>query len=166
MEETLAERESSLISVVYAQLHQTLWDPMKYSLPDSSDHWILLARIVEWVAIFSSRRSSWPRDQTHISDVSCTGWQILYHWTTWEAPTSLEPWVNQLVIICCAKPLTQGVEFTQKGWWKVKKSHLQGSKIESLRMDRAVKYRKEQVTSRSYDGNTNAWKPGWDAPWR
>ena len=86
MEETLDERESSLISIVYAQLHQTLWDPMEYSLPDSSDHWILLARIVEWVAIFSSRRSSWPRDQTHISDVSCIGHQILYHWTTWETP--------------------------------------------------------------------------------
>jgi len=29
-------------------------------------------RILEWVVILSSRRSSWPRDQTHVSYVSCT----------------------------------------------------------------------------------------------
>ena len=27
---------------------------------------------------------SWPRDQIHISCVSCIGRQILYHWGTWE----------------------------------------------------------------------------------
>ena len=32
-----------------------------------------------------SRGSSRPRDQTHVSCVSCTGREILYHWTTWEA---------------------------------------------------------------------------------
>ena len=43
---------------------------------------ILQARILEWVAIFSSRGSSQPRDWTC---VSCIGRQILYHWGTWEA---------------------------------------------------------------------------------
>ena len=43
------------------------------------------ARILEWVAISYSRGSSRPRDQTHVSCVSCTGREILYHWTTWEA---------------------------------------------------------------------------------
>ena len=33
-----------------------------YSLPDSSVHGILQARLLEWVAISSSRGSSWPRD--------------------------------------------------------------------------------------------------------
>ena len=33
-----------------------------------------------------SRVSSWPRDQTCIFCFSCIGRQILYHWTTWEAP--------------------------------------------------------------------------------
>jgi len=42
------------------------------------------ARILEWVAIFYSRGSSWPRDQTQVSYVSCIGRQILYHCTTWE----------------------------------------------------------------------------------
>ena len=37
---------------------------------------------LEWVAISSSRGSSWPRDHTHISYVSCTGRQVLYRWAT------------------------------------------------------------------------------------
>ena len=60
----------------------TLCHPMDYSPPGSSVHGILQARILEWVAISSSRGSSQPRDQMH---VSCTGRRILYHWTTWEA---------------------------------------------------------------------------------
>ena len=38
-----------------------LCHPMDCSLPDSSVHGILQARILEWVAIPFSRRSSWPR---------------------------------------------------------------------------------------------------------
>ena len=36
----------------------TFWDPMGCSLPDSSIHGILQARILEWVAISFSRGSS------------------------------------------------------------------------------------------------------------
>ena len=39
------------------------------------------ARILEWIAIYFSRGSSWPRDWTH---VPCIGKQILYHWATRE----------------------------------------------------------------------------------
>ena len=39
---------------------------MDYSLPGSSDHGILQARILEWVAIPFSRASSQPRDWTHV----------------------------------------------------------------------------------------------------
>ena len=40
---------------------------------------ILQARILEWVAMLSSSRgSSWPKYQTHISCGSCMGRQILY----------------------------------------------------------------------------------------
>ena len=39
---------------------------MVCSLPGSSIHGIFPARIQEWIAISSSRASSWPRDQTHI----------------------------------------------------------------------------------------------------
>ena len=42
-------------------------DPMDCSLPGSSVCGILQARILEWVAISSSRGSSPPRDQTWVS---------------------------------------------------------------------------------------------------
>ena len=42
-----------------AQSCPTLCDPVDCSLPDSSVHWILQARILEWVAISFSRGSSW-----------------------------------------------------------------------------------------------------------
>ena len=57
-----------------------------YSLPGSSVHGILQARILEWVAISSSMGSSKPKNQTHISWVSCIGRRVLYHCTTWEPP--------------------------------------------------------------------------------
>ena len=52
----------------------TLCDPMDCSLPGSSVHGTLQARILEWVAISSSKGSSWPKDWTHIS---CIGRQVL-----------------------------------------------------------------------------------------
>ena len=56
----------------------TLFDPMVCSPPGSSVHGILQARILEWVAMPSSRGSSWPRNGTHISYVSCTRRRVLY----------------------------------------------------------------------------------------
>ena len=54
-------------------------DPMDCGLPGSSVHGILQARILEWVAMPSSRGYSQPRHQTHISHVSCMGRWVLYH---------------------------------------------------------------------------------------
>ena len=62
----------------------TLCHSMDCSPPASLVHGILQTRILEWVAISYSRRSSPPRDWTHISCVSCTGGRILYHWTIWQ----------------------------------------------------------------------------------
>ena len=62
----------------------TLCDPMDYSLLGSSVHGIFQARILEQVAVSCSTGSSQPRDQTHVSCVSCIGRRILYHSTTWE----------------------------------------------------------------------------------
>ena len=39
---------------------------------------ILQTRILEWVAMTSSKGSSRPRDQTCISYISCIGRQVLY----------------------------------------------------------------------------------------
>ena len=56
----------------------TLFDPMDCSPPGSSVHGIFQARILEQVASSSFRAPSWPRDQTHVSYISCTGRQILF----------------------------------------------------------------------------------------
>ena len=65
------------------QLCPTLWDSMDCSPPDSSVHGILQARILEWVAIPSFRRTSQPRDWTL---VSCIGRWVLYDRAPREAP--------------------------------------------------------------------------------
>ena len=66
------------VKVKVAQSCPTLCDSMDCSPPGSSVHGLLQARIL-WVAMLSSKGSSQPRDQTHISYVSCIGRWVLYH---------------------------------------------------------------------------------------
>ena len=56
---------ANVVSV--AQSCPTLGDPMDCSLPGSSVHGILQAKILEWTAMPSSRGSSRPRDGTQVS---------------------------------------------------------------------------------------------------
>ena len=60
----------------------TLCDPVDCSLPGSSLHGVLQARILEWVAISFSRGSSPPRDQTQVPHI--VG-RCLNLWATREA---------------------------------------------------------------------------------
>ena len=48
--------------------------------PGSSVHGIFPARIQEWISISFFRGSSWPRDQMHISCVSCIAGGFFTHW--------------------------------------------------------------------------------------
>ena len=72
----------SITACTCTQLCLAVCDPMDCSLPGSSVHGIFQVRILEWVVTSSSRGSSWPRDWTHISWISCIGRQILNHWAT------------------------------------------------------------------------------------
>ena len=56
--------------VLVAQLCLTICDPMDCRLPGFSVHGILQARILEWVAISSSRGFSWPKDRTWVSCIA------------------------------------------------------------------------------------------------
>ena len=58
---------------------------MDCSTPGSSVHWILQARILEWIAMPSSRGSSQPRDQTHVSMSSALAGGFFTTNATWEA---------------------------------------------------------------------------------
>ena len=80
--------------VVHAQPCPTCCNPLECSPPCSSVHGISQARMLEGVAISSSRGSSQPRDQTCVSCIFCIGRQILYHRSPWEAV----PWLE----LCCS----------------------------------------------------------------
>ena len=71
---------STRLSPVTQSCH-SLWPPGLYP-PDSSVHGIILARTLKWVNISSSRGSSWPRDQTCYSCISCIagGFYTPSHW--------------------------------------------------------------------------------------
>ena len=76
--EQLSESESEV-----AQSCLTLCDPMDCSLPSSSVHGILQAKVLEWVAVSFSRGSSQPRDQTQVSHTAGR------HFTVWATRETL-----------------------------------------------------------------------------
>ena len=70
---TLAPWKKSYDMYVFSCL--TFCNPMDCSPPGFSVHGIFQARIPKWVAISSSRGSSWPRDPTYISLLHLLHWQ-------------------------------------------------------------------------------------------
>ena len=64
------------------QLCLTLCDPIDCSPPGSSVHEILQEKILEWVAMSSSRVSSQPRDWTQVSHIAG---RLFTVWDTREA---------------------------------------------------------------------------------
>ena len=82
----------TLLACVHAKALQScpiFCDPMDWSLPASSAHEILQPRLLECIAMLSSRGSSWPRNQTPVSYVSCIGRQVLITSATQEALYSI-----------------------------------------------------------------------------
>ena len=67
------------VCVSHTQVCPTLWNPMDCSPPGSSVQAIFQTRILEWIAIPFSKRSSWPRDQTW---VSCFVGRLFTIWAT------------------------------------------------------------------------------------
>ena len=82
-----------------------------YSLPGSSVHGISQARILEWVAISSSKGSSLPKDGTCISGILHMGRWIIYHWYPLHneylitegicSRVCVTPWVTLIVTCVC-----------------------------------------------------------------
>ena len=64
-----SEKECAVLCLA-TQLCPTLFDTMICSPPGSSIHQIFQARILEWVAMPSSRGSSQPGDQTPVSHIA------------------------------------------------------------------------------------------------
>ena len=86
-------------SVMSNSLH-----PYELSSPGSSVHGIFQASILEWVAISTSRGSSWPRDGTQ---ASCSGRWILYPLSHRGSPLIISAWLIRSLAIgnrCILQP--------------------------------------------------------------
>ena len=77
---------------IWEETYLTLCDPMDSSPLPSSVLGILQARLLEWVAISSSRGSSQFRCQICISCISCITGRLFTCWATGEAPWIFSPW--------------------------------------------------------------------------
>ena len=92
---TAMNQHISVLALV-AQSCPTVWDPMDCSPPGSSVHGIIQARILEWVAIPFSRRSSQPRSQTQ-------HWRhSLYHLSHQGSPHIFTVWsfIKKFINLC------------------------------------------------------------------
>ena len=76
----------------------TLWDPIDCSLPGSSVHGILQARLLEWVVTPSFRESFRPKDRTCISCISCIAGRFLTTEPPGKIPNKVEIILGMTVI--------------------------------------------------------------------
>ena len=81
--------------------HVQFCNPMVCNPPGSSVHGIFQARLLEWVAISSSRGSSQARGQTSISCISCIGRRIVYQLHHLGSPRVKEPYVAAHLCTWC-----------------------------------------------------------------
>ena len=84
-------RQGEMSNQVLVRACPTLWDPMDCSPPGSPIHAISQARILEWVAMPSSRGSFPLKDQTCVSCIA----GVLYCWGTREALSKYPLDLNQ-----------------------------------------------------------------------
>ena len=100
-----------------AQSCLTLCDPTDCSLPGSSVHGILQARILEWAAIPFSRGSFQPRDRTCVCSVYCiAGGFFFYHCTSVTATNCVlaSPLSHKASIRSLGNSLTRCHHFSNK----------------------------------------------------
>ena len=119
-----------ILSVKSLQLYLTLCDPRYCSPQGSSIHGILQARILEWVAVSSSRASSWPR----IKPVSLMSPAFAGGFFTtsaaWEAPYFKLHHITKSAISGCLLLLTLELCICFK---MKEKKHFYASKIKTIK---------------------------------
>ena len=83
---TISVFQQYLLHVVSCSVLSNSCSPIDWSPPGSSVYGIFQARILDQVAISSFRGSSWPRDGTRVSCISCMAGGFFTTGATWEAP--------------------------------------------------------------------------------
>ena len=107
----------------------TLCDPMDYSPPGSSVHGILQTRILEWVAMPSSRGSFQLRDQAQVSRIAggfFTIWvtrEVQKYWSGYPIPSPGHLPNPGVTPASLTSPALAGGFFTTSAAWEVQ-SHL------------------------------------------
>ena len=92
--------------------------PMDWSCTGVSVHGISQARILEWIAISSSRGSSWPRDLIRVSCVFCMAGRFFTHWAMGDSQRMIEQQFRRNLV---------------PGWlWKAEMPHNTGPLISNL----------------------------------
>ena len=110
-------------TVLYAKSLQscpTLCDSMDCSPPGSSVHRVLQASILEWVNVSSSRGSTWPRDWTLTSCISCLSRCTLYHWASSEASANIKEMHIKTTRKCNPTPVRMAIikKYTNNKHWQ------------------------------------------------
>ena len=95
-----------------AQSCLTLCNPMDYSLLGSSVHGIFQARILGWVAISFSRRSSGSRDWTWVSRIVGRHFTV---WATREVQSTIKT-TTQLFMTSLVAQLVNNLSTVQETW--------------------------------------------------
>ena len=159
-----------------AQSCPTLWNPMDCSPPVSSVHGILQARVLEWVAISFSRGSSWSRDRTRVSWISCIGRWIFFTTEPPGKPRQFRggdiramrkkdfPWICRVLLKCFWEGTRRWVEFEQ---WKLagekcimtQKKHKQDLKMGKCGFCEYVKHGPQSWASQGMVQSERS--PGW-----
>ena len=85
--------EGAVLSLV-AKSCPTLGDPLDSSPPGSSVYGNLQARLLEWIAISSSRASSRPRDRTRVSWSLALAGRFFTTLPPWKPPRKQQFLVN------------------------------------------------------------------------
>ena len=110
------------MKVLVAQSCLTLCDPMHYSPPGSSVHGILQARILEWIAMPFSKKSSQPRDWTWVSCVTggfFTVWVIREAQSQTCTHTKKKTHSHCMMICCWSDPLQLSESWQSHYIWEV-----------------------------------------------
>ena len=149
---------------VHAKLLQsslTLCSPMDCSPLDLSVHGILQVGILEWVAMSASRGSSWPRDRTRISCISCIAGEFF---TT--EPTGKPRSYGQIQkVILFEKQrwhvLSGDSSLLPFFWEKNKRSQLQTHGLSSS----DALYRSEHIDLGGDTYDWNSWRSFFKSPW-
>ena len=84
------------------------------SLPGSSVHWIIQARVLEWVSMPFSREFSKTRNQTRVSCTSCTAGKI-FTTEPQEKPCREPAWESPSMTRSCRRALMGKASQSSRG---------------------------------------------------